>query len=372
MADPRYSKLADLLINYSCAVEPGDKVLIDSIDAPQTMVRALIRAVADAGGVPLAVLHSKAVWRDLMLCGSEEQMTILGETERELMTRVQAYVAIRADPNISEWSDVPPDKGQLYRRFAYAPVHLEVRVPHTRWVILRWPNDSMAQEARMPTEAFESFYFDVCTMDYARMSRAMQPLRDLLEATDRVRLKAPGTDLTFSVQGIPAVCCDGRNNIPDGEVFTAPVKDSVEGTIHFNTPTIYEGTSHDDVRFVFRQGRIVEASSSDTASLEAVLGTDDGARYVGEFAVAFNPYITTPMMDILFDEKIAGSVHLAVGNAYDDAWNGNKSDVHWDLVLRMEPEQGGGEVWFDDSLVRKDGRFVIPELEGLNPERLKG
>ncbi len=370
MPDPRYVKLASLLVNYSCAVQPGEKLLIDSIDCPQPMTRALIRAVADAGGVPLVVLHSKAVWRDLMLCGSEEQMRILGETEAELMSRVQAYVGIRADPNISEWSDVPPEKVNLYRRFAWAPVHLGIRVPKTRWVVLRWPNDAMAQEARMPSEAFEDFYFEVCTMDYAKMARAMKPLAELMEATDRVRLKAPGTDLAFSIRGIPAICCDGLNNIPDGEVFTAPVRDSLEGTIQFNTPTIYDGVSHDDVRLVFREGRVVEASSTDTGHLESVLDTDEGARYVGEFAIAFNPHITRPMMDILFDEKISGSIHLTPGNAYDEASNGNKSDIHWDLVLRMGPELGGGEIYFDDRLVRKDGRFVVPELEDLNPDRL--
>lgn len=370
MADPRYAELADVLVNYSCAIRPGEKLLIDSIDGPHAIVRALIRATADAGGVPLAVLHSKAVWRDLMLAGSEEQMKLLGRYDAELMKEVQAYVAVRADPNISEWSDVPTQKVQLYRRYTYAPVHLEIRVPKTRWVILRWPNHSMAQEARMSTEAFEDFYFKVCTMDYARMSRAMQPLRELMEATDRVRLKASGTDLAFSIRGIPAIACDGRNNIPDGEVFTAPVRDSIEGTIRFNTPTIYEGVNHDDVGFTFREGKIVEASSSNTRHLETVLSTDEGSRYVGEFAIAFNPHITKPMMDILFDEKIAGSIHLTPGNAYEEAWNGNKSDVHWDLVLRMEPALGGGEIYFDDRLIRKDGRFVVPELEGLNPENL--
>lgn len=370
MADPRYARLAELLIRYSCAVGPGDKVLIDSNDGPYEMVRALIRAADAAGGVPLVVLHSKAVWRDLILCASEEQMRLMGEAEKLLMSEVQAYVGIRADPNSSEWSDLPPEKIRIYRRLAWAPVHRDVRVPRTRWVVLRWPNPAMAQEARMSTERFEDFYFEVCTMDYARMSRAMEPLRELLEKADEVRLTAPDTDLRFSVRGIPAVACDGRNNIPDGEVFTAPVKDSVEGHVRFNTPTIYEGVTHRDVRLVFREGRIVEATSSAPDHLDAVLSTDEGARYLGEFAIAFNPYIRRPMLDILFDEKIAGSVHLTPGNAYDDAWNGNRSDIHWDLVLRMEPELGGGEISFDGRLIRKDGRFVIPELADLNPERL--
>jgi aminopeptidase len=230
----------------------------------------------------------------------------------------------------------------------------------------------MAQLAQMSTAAFEDFYFRVCTMDYGRMARAMAPLKELMEATDRVRLVAEGTDLAFSIAGIPAVPCDGKLNIPDGEVFTAPVRDSVEGTIQFNAPTIYDGVTHETVRLEFAGGKVVGATSSETDHLNRVLDTDEGARYVGEFAIGFNPHITRPMKDILFDEKIAGSIHFTPGNAYDEAFNGNRSQVHWDLVLRMDPAVGGGEVWFDDRLIRKDGRFVVPELEDLNPERLVG
>ncbi len=230
----------------------------------------------------------------------------------------------------------------------------------------------MAQMAEMSTEAFEDFYFNVCTLDYAKMSRAMQPLVDLMQRTDRVRLKGPrDTDISFSIKGIAAIPCDGKVNIPDGEVFTAPVRDSIKGVIHFNTPTIYRGTTHNDIRLAFSEGRIVEATSSDTARLNEVLNADEGARYVGEFAIGFNPYCTKAMKDILFDEKIAGSIHLTPGSCYDEASNGNKSDIHWDMVLRQTPDGGGGEIWFDDRLIRKDGRFVVAELEGLNPERLR-
>lgn len=370
MSDPRYDRLAELLVGYSCALEPGEKLLINSIDCPQPMVRALIRATDAAGGVPLVQLHSQKIWRDLMLVGNEEQMRMIGEWEAELMAKVDAYIAIRGNPNVAEWADVPAEKVALYRRLVWTPVHRDIRVPKTRWVILRWPSDSMAQQAGMSTESFEDFYFDVCTLDYARMSEAMKPLQKLMEATDRVRLVAPGTELSLSIRDIPAICCDGKNNIPDGEVFTAPVRDSVEGTIAFNTPTIYEGVSHDNIRLVFEKGRIVEATSSNTAHLEQILNTDEGARYTGELAIGFNPRITRPMQDILFDEKIAGSIHLTPGNAYDDASNGNRSSIHWDLVLRMEPAAGGGEIYFDDRLIRRDGRFVLPELEGLNPESL--
>jgi aminopeptidase len=243
-------------------------------------------------------------------------------------------------------------------------------VNHTRWVVLRWPNDGMAQQANMSTEAFEDFYFDVCCMDYARMAVAMEPLRELMEATDRVRLVAPGTEISFSIKGIPAVSCSGKNNIPDGEVFTAPVRDSINGEIFFASPTIYQGASHERIRLRFEHGKIVAAESTNSQHLLTMLDTDEGARYVGEFAIGFNPYIQQAMKDILFDEKIAGSIHLTPGNAYEDADNGNRSEIHWDMVLRMTPDAGGGEIYFDDRLVRKDGLFVLPELQALNPENL--
>ena len=248
---------------------------------------------------------------------------------------------------------------------------LNYRVNKTRWVVLRWPTPSMAQAANRSTEAFENFYFDVCTMDYRKMARAMVPLARRMKKADRVHLKAPGTDLTFSIKGIGAQPCVGLRNIPDGEVFSCPVKNSVNGVIQFNAPTIYSGTRFEHVQLEFTQGKIVKATSSDTKRLNEILDTDAGARYVGEFSLGFNPYIQDPMCDILFDEKIAGSLHLTPGQAYEVCDNGNRSAVHWDMVLIQRPEWGGGEVWFDGELVRKDGLFVPKELKALNPANLK-
>lgn len=372
MTDPRHTRLAELLTGYSCEVKDGDTVLVEAIDVPDRFVTELVRVIAEHGGRPLVTRKSQAVWRALMNCGTEEQMGLIGEVEKARMERTDCYVGLRGNENVSEWSDVPPEKMRLYERLFWKPVHQDVRVKHTRWVVLRWPSPSMAQLAGMSTEAFEDFYFRVCTLDYERMSRAMQPLKELMEATDRVRLVAPGTDLSFSIAGIPAVPCDGKLNIPDGEVFTAPVRDSVEGTIAYNAATIYQGVSHDDVTLRFEEGRIVEATSSDTEHLNHVLDTDEGARYVGEFAIGFHPHIRRPMKDVLFDEKITGSIHFTPGQAYDEAYNGNDSQVHWDLVLLMDEAAGGGEIFFDDRLIRKDGRFVVDELQDLNPERLVG
>ena len=229
----------------------------------------------------------------------------------------------------------------------------------------------MAQGAAMSTEAFENLYFDVCTMDYRKMARAMVPLERRMKRANHVQIKGPGTDLSFSIKGVGAKMCKGDRNIPDGEVFSCPVKNSINGQIQFNTPTLYAGARFENVRLEFKDGKVVKATSNNTKRLNQILDTDPGARYTGEFSLGFNPYILNPMCDILFDEKIAGSLHLTPGQAYEQCDNGNRSAVHWDMVLIQRPEWGGGEIWFDGELIRKDGTFLPKDLKPLNPENLK-
>lgn len=371
MRDHRFSDLAKLLVHHSTRLQPGDKVLVEAFDAPDDFVVELIRVIHESGGLPLVSTYRVPVLRALYRAASEEQMKTIGAIERARMEAVQCYIGVRGSHNISETSDVPTEAMALYEKHWWHTVHSEVRVPKTRWVVLRWPTASMAQSAGMSTEAFEDFYFKVCTgVDYAQMAEAMKPLHDLLNRTERVRILGQGTDLSFSKQGIATVPCAGECNVPDGEIFTCPVRDSVNGVIQFNCETIYRGTVFNNIRLVFEQGKIVEATGSDTARLNAILDADEGARYIGEWSIAVNPYILKPMKDILFDEKIAGSFHLTPGQAYEEADNGNRSQVHWDMVCIQRPEYGGGEIYFDDTLVRKDGLFVLPELEPLNPDRL--
>ena len=370
MYDPRLDALADLLIHHSTDLKAGEKILIETFDIPEDMIIALIRSARQVGGVPLVSYKHNRIQRALIEAGQQEAMQAIGEYETYRMERVDAYIGLRGSRNIAELSDVSAAAMALYEQHWLQPVHYQVRVPKTKWVVLRWPSPSMAQQAGMSTEAFEDFYFEVCTLNYNKMAEAQKPLVDLLERTDEVQIKGPGTELSFSIKEIPAVPCSGERNIPDGECFTAPVRDSVEGTIRFNTPTLYHGTTFDHIQLRFAEGRIVEASASDDQRLAAILDTDEGARYIGEFAIGFNPHITTPMLDILFDEKIAGSFHLTPGQAYAEADNGNRSAVHWDMVMIQTPEFGGGEIYFDRQLVRKDGLFTIPELRALNPENL--
>ena len=371
MKDPRLITLANNLVNYSVAVKKGDRVLLEATDVGSELVVELVKAVYTAGGYPFVQLFDLEIERAVRSGADEKYFEKLKEYALARMKDMQCYIGVRGNKNSYELSDVPNAKMDMYSRIYAQEVHHDTRVGKTRWVILRYPNYSMAQLSGMTTEKFEDFYFDVCNLDYSKMDKAMNSLKALMEKTDKVRLVAKDTDLTFSIKGIPAVKCAGNMNIPDGEVYTAPVKDSVCGVIHYNAPSINNGTRFEDVRLVFKNGKIVEATSNFTEKCNAIFDTDLGARYVGEFAIGVNPYVTKPMGDILFDEKIAGSIHFTPGACYEDAYNGNKSAVHWDLVLIMTPEYGGGEIWFDDKLIRKDGRFVLPELECLNPENLK-
>jgi len=369
MTDPRYSKLAQLLVNYSTALKKGDRILLDMIDVPDEFTVELIRAVRAAGATPFVETRHTRVGRELLLGTNESHAADVRDLELHRMKKMQAYIAVRGSDNMNENSDVPSARLNLYSK-VIRPV-LDYRVNQTRWCVLRWPSPSMAQAAGMSTEAFEKLYFDVCTMDYAKMAQAQTPLQKRMAKADRVHLKGPGTDLTFSIKGIGAKKCEGTRNIPDGEVFSCPVKTSVNGVIQYNTPTLYAGTKFENVRLEFKHGKIINATANNPKRLNEILDTDAGARYVGEFAIGFNPHIQNPMCDILFDEKIAGSLHFTPGKAYEDCGNGNHSAIHWDMVLIQRSEWGGGEIWFDGELIRKDGLFVPKDLKPLNPASLK-
>ena len=368
--DPRNIKLAEMLVNYSVEVQPGEKVLIDYTGVECVpLVQQILRQVYQAKGVPFVQCDNPLVTRELMMHCTEEQLKVQDDAALYLMKQMDAYIGIRAAANALEFSDVPAEKYNLYEKLT-AP-SLNERVDHTKWVILRYPTPSMAQRMNRSQEAFEEFYFNVCTLDYSKMDRAMDALQKRMNEADQVHLVAPGTDLTFSIRGIPAVKCAGKCNVPDGEVYTAPVRDSVNGIITYNTPSEEQGFTFENIRFEIRNGKILKATSNDDERINRILDTDEAARYFGEFAIGVNPYVLHPMKETLFDEKICGSIHLTPGMCYDDAPNGNESAIHWDLVLIQRPEYGGGEIWFDGELIRKDGIFIPEDLRCLNPENLK-
>src|SRR6266436_3925784 len=320
MRDPRFDRLAEILAGYSTELKRNEKVLIEAFDAPDEMTIALVRAAQKRGAIPFVQLQRARVSRELALDASEPQLRLLARHELARMKQMDAYIAVRGSHNITEQSDVPTDQMKLIAK-KMRPIQ-DHRVQKTKWVVLRWPSPSMAQLAGMSTEAFEDFYFDVCTLDYRKLQPGMKTLKTLMDKTDRVEIKGPGTDLRFSIKGIGAVICGGDRNIPDGEVFSCPVKDSVQGHVLFNAPTIYQGIGFDNIRLEFNEGKVVKATSNQTEKLNKILDSDPGARYIGEFSLGFNPHVLQPMRDILFDEKIAGSFHLTPGQAYEEADNG--------------------------------------------------
>ncbi len=375
MKDKRNETLAHQLIDYSIRLQKGEVLYLEikGKDALE-LGKQIIRLTTEKGAVPFWFYSDESLVRQWIKSAGDDQFRKQAELHLEVMKRADAYIGLRGPDNPFDLADI--DRKQIDKNniLFYKPVHLEERVQRKKWVVLRFPNNAMAQLAETSQEAFEDFYYEVCCADYARMSKAMDGLVGLMEATDKVQIKAPGTDLSFSIKGIPIVKCDGRRNIPDGEVYTAPVRESINGTITYNTPSLYQGTVYTNISFTFENGRIVKAICDGLSEkLNGILDTDEGARHIGEFAIGLNPFILHPMKDTLFDEKIAGSFHLTPGQCYELAPNGNDSAIHWDLVQIQRPDYGGGEIRFDGKLIRKDGVFTDPEMEkAFSKENLKG
>lgn len=359
--------MADVLVNYSTEVREGDIVQIQAFG---TVTSPLLKEVYKK------CLSNGAKYIDYQLLlpeigrifynnAKESQLGYFPDHKLEFMRKVDVYIGIAAVENAMELANANQANISKYDKTMH-PI-LDERVRNTRWVICRFPTYGAAQDAKMSLEEYEDFLFSACNIDWAAESAKQEKLRMLMDKTGRVRITAPDTDISFSIRGMKAVKCDGRHNIPDGEVYTAPVKDSVEGYITYNSPSIYQGKEFNNVRLMFEKGKIVNASAPHMdEALNKVLDTDEGARYIGEFAIGVNPNITRPMRNILFDEKIFGSVHLTPGQCYEECDNGNRSAVHWDLVKILRD----GEIYFDDVLIQKNGLFVPEELQDLNPSNL--
>lgn len=367
--DSRISLLANNLVHHSISLMPGEKVYVDYFGtAANSLVEKLIQTIYENGGIPFLHLNNSQLFSQILMYCTEEQIALTSSLALQEMKQMDCYIRIKADDNINELSDVPSEKLAIYQKYFYSIVHLSQRVCHTKWVVLKYPTANLAQAASMSTSSFEDFFFKVCTMDYQKLHSAMLPLKDLMEKTSMVHITGPGTDLAFSIEGINCVACYGKRNIPDGEVYTAPVRNSINGVISYNAPSIFNSYTFENIRFEFKNGKIIKATANNSKLLNEFINCDEGARYIGEFSLGVNPFVNKPMKDILFDEKIAGSFHLTPGNCYTSAPNGNKSSIHWDLVCIQTPEFGGGEIYFDNTLIRKDGLFVHPDLVGLNPE----
>ena len=367
----RIEKLANNLLTYSVNIQKGENILIDILGEDAIpLAKEIIKKAEQLGAKPYFNIINYEILRVMLQNATEEQIKLYAKHDEARMKDMDAYIGIRATSNTAELNGIPKEVIELYNRYYTAPVHFEERVKHTKWCILRYPNESMAQMSKMNKDEFEEFFFNVCNLDYAKMSKSMDSLKDLMNRTDKVHILGNGTDLTFSIKGIPAEKYVGTFNVPDGEVASAPVRDSVNGYITYNTETSYNGITFNNIRFEFENGKIVKAIANKEKELNEILDTDEGARYIGEFAFGLNPYVEKPIGDTLFDEKIKGSFHFTPGDSLEESDNGNRSSIHWDIVNIQTPEHGGGEIYFDDVLIRKDGRFVLPELECLNPENL--
>lgn len=364
-------KLAKNLINYSVKLKKGETILIEMIGTEcLDLAVELIKETKRIGAIPLFNIVDYSILKELILECNEEQIKTYAKIDLERMKLADAYIGIRS-ANSKELEGISKESMEIYNRLYQMPVHFEERVKNTKWCILRYPNNQMAEMAKMSLEEFTEYFYKVCTLDYSKMEKAMEPLKELLSSTDKVHILGKGTDLTFSVKGIPAEKYYGTFNIPDGEVASCPNKYSVNGYITYNTETTYNGITFKNIYFEFNDGKIIKAKAGDkTKELNEILDTDEGARYIGEFALGLNPYINNTIGDTLFDEKIAGSFHFTPGDALEESDNGNRSSIHWDIVCIQTPEFGGGEIYFDDVLVRKDGKFVLEELKDLNPENL--
>lgn len=367
--DVRLTQLADLLLTHSIRLQPGEKVYLEyKGSGADSFIEELIRRIYEFGGIPFVHHIDQNLRRELLMHCTEEQIKLMSDLSLQEMKQMDCFIGVRSFMNSSELSIVPEENQAMFTKLFDFPVHLQQRANHTKWVILKYPTPGFAQAADMSTSSFEDFFFKCCIMDYNKLYESMQPLVKLMEATDKVHIVGPGTDLKFSIKDINAVPCFGRRNIPDGEVYTAPVKDSIEGYLTYNTPSVYDGYTFENIYFEFSKGKIVNATSNNTERINNILNTDEGSRFIGEFSLGVNPFITTPMKDTLFDEKISGSFHLTPGDCYTAAPNGNASAIHWDLVCIQTAKYGGGEIYFDDVLIRKDGIFVHPDLLNLNPE----
>ena len=363
-------RFAALIVTQACAVQPGERVLTELTDPDEGLGAELIRAVHRVGGHPFYHQMRDTLEAAWISCADEDTIRRQADWDRQRMEQMDVFISLRRSENPCDLTEIPAEQAQLYRSLYTRPVHFETRLPHTRWLAMALPSPAMAQAAGMSTRELYQFYYDSCLIDYRQFHRRMMPLAELMTQTDQVRITGPQLELQFSVRDMDVSICRGNRNIPAGEVFTAPVPDSVEGHIRYNVPVRWEGQLFTGVTLAFSHGSIVNVSCEigDRERLAQIFDTDAGARYIGEFAMGTNPFIHRITGDILFDEKAAGSFHFTPGNSYGP---GNKSRIHWDMVRRMQPEYGGGDIYFDGVLVQRDGLFVLPELLPLNPENLK-
>ncbi|MEX2463121.1 MAG: aminopeptidase [Balneolaceae bacterium] len=365
MYSQKDNELAQQLIQHSTELKRGENILLQLVGLNGIgLIRALVDATREMGANPFVKIEDSETNRILLENGNDEFWKLQSSADQlPLMKQMDAFIGIRAAENIYENSGVSKQANDAYSKHFLNPVHFKQRVEHTKWVVLRYPSPAFAMNAKMTTTEFVQFYYDSCLLDYSKLEEAMKPLEEILKKTDQIHLKGHGTDIRFSVKGQNWIPCFGKRNIPDGELFSSPLIDSVNGEITY-APSVYQGKPFEFVKLLVKDGVVRDFDSSNNDALKEILDTDDGSRRFGEFSFGLNPVIQNPMYDILFDEKIYGSNHLTLGKDYAIAANGNSSNIHWDLVCI------GADVYLDGERVREGRLFVKEELKGLNPDQL--
>jgi aminopeptidase len=358
-------QLAKKILNFSCELQSDQNVMLQLVGLNGIgLLRALVEETRAMDAHPFVQIEDTEIQRMLVETGDSAFWKNQAEVEGlPLMEQMDAFVGIRASLNIYEQAEAGKEANKAYSDEFATPVHFKERVKNTRWVVLRYPSEAFAMNAKMPTQKFREFYYNACLLDYRELAEAMKPLHKRLKETNTIQLKGEDTDIEFSVKDQNWIPCYGEKNIPDGELFSSPILDSVNGHITY-APSVYQGKPFEFVKLEVKDGVVVDFDSSNNEALQEILDTDEGARRFGEFSFGLNPVIKEPMYDILFDEKIYGSNHLTLGNDYEEAPNGNESSIHWDLVCI------GADVYLDGEKIREGRTFIVDDLKGLNPANL--
>lgn len=371
MIDPRLKRMVDNVINRSLEIKPNQVVLIESSKNCSAAIKYMVELIAKKGAIPLIYFTESEIKRAIVENGTQEQFELMAKHDIARLKDVDVYINMVDSENSYDMSDVSQEKRNIYQQYYFKPINFGVIVPEKRWITVDYPSISAAQRAAMSTEEYEKYFFSAVNIDYDKLSRAMAPLKELLDKANKVKIESPTTNLIFELGKYQAEICDGKINIPDGEVFIAPLKESVNGHIKFNVPSRYQGTVFNNIELLFKDGQVIKAKAdNNNEKLNQILDTDAGSRYVGEFAIGTNPNIKKPITNILFDEKILGSIHFALGHSHKLSDNGNESAIHWDIVKLLTKEHGGGKIYLDDTLLQENGVFIPEELQQLNHKRL--
>lgn len=359
------SKFIRKILLFSLELKKGDKIYIDiNGDASEQLQEYLFRQIINLGCLPKINVTTTHNYIQLVNKGDKEYFEYLYLTEKTNLELMDAYLNIKIDTNKFNYKELNKKNLELYYELYHLPKLIEAS--KKKWLVTELPTDSMAQFSELSTNQLRKIFFNASNIDFTKYDSELSYLKRLLDNTENIRVTGTNTNLSFSKKNIKSFICDGKSNLPDGEIFTAPIKESLEGYISFNLPTSFMGIRYNNIYLEFNKGRVVNYKSDNNEALGSLLNKDEGSCYIGEFGIGFNPYIYKPMQNTLFDEKMAGSLHLAIGQSYEMANNENSSSIHVDFILCQLKEFGGGEIYFDNNLIRKDGYFTPIELNRLN------